>query len=466
VIAEHFRGKARRRGAEGGRFQERRPATGNPGSSAARNDRASKEAGLWLNSHDNPSIGTMKRKRFTAVFLLGAALAAVTTVSRAEVGDFQAETSDGRKMAGSVVALDSDGLTLRTADGPVSIPTEELMVLSPLESKPAPDEDPAVWVDLVDGSELLAAQWTLDGDTSRVVLRDGRAIEVPRRALESIRFRAAPDAIIEQWSKIVETKHDGDVVVLRKDDHLDFLRGVVRGATDESVDFEMDGDVLAAKRDRLFGVIFLQPAGRDLPEAMGRISDASGSEWSVQSVSLPGELEWTTPAGVKVSQSLAAIGHIDFSAGKVVYLADLEPQSVQWQPFFPMDEELASRREFFRPRRNRGLESESLELGGVRYTRGLAMHSRSEIVYRMPDGMTRLTATAGIDDRVRPHGNVLLIIRGDEKTLFEGTLAGGDAPVELDLDVSGVRRLSILCDFGEGMDIADHLNLCNLRAMK
>ncbi|MDZ7616900.1 MAG: NPCBM/NEW2 domain-containing protein, partial [Patescibacteria group bacterium] len=189
-------------------------------------------------------------------------------------------------------------------------------------------------------------------------------------------------------------------------------------------------------------------------------------QWSVQTLAFSEQFRWTTPSAVTVSQPAEAVTKIDFSAGKVVYLADAEPQSVDWQAFFPMDTELASRREFFRPRRNRGFDSEHLELGGSRYTRGLALHSRTEVVYRLPEGGTHLHATAGIDDRLRPHGNVLLVIRGDGKTLYEETLTGTTPPVELDLDIAGVRRLSILCDFGEGMDIADQLNLCNLRVVK
>ncbi len=400
-----------------------------------------------------------------AMTLLRTALVAAC-FSPAVAVEFEAETADGRKLAGVAESLDAEKLALRTSDGTVSLPTAELMILRQVKPSARPDGAPAVWIDLVDGSKMVAVEWTLDGTDSRATLLDGQKIEVPRRAIACIRFSPADAAVAEQWTRLLQTKHDGDVVIVRKDDHLDFLRGVVRGATDESVAFEMDGEVLPIRRAKLFGVILLRPAGRELPAAIGRLTDAHGSEWSVESIALSEQFQWTTPAGVTVSQPVAAVQNIDFSTGKVAYLADVEPQSVNWQAFFPMDTELASRREFFRPRRNRGFESDQLELGGVRYTRGLVLHSRSEIVYRLPDAGTRLRATAGIADRVRPHGNVLLVIRGDGKTLYEGTLTGTDPPVELDLDVAGVQRLSILCDFGEGMDIADQLNLCNLRVVK
>ncbi len=415
-----------------------------------------------ITSHGGqPPLGTL-----AAAFVQGVAILALSATVNAESVEFQAETFDGRKVVGVVESFDMETLTLRTADGPIALPAAEVMALSLGQPGARPPGEPAVWVTLVDGSRLIAAQWTLRGEVAHVVLLDGSEIEVPRRAFESVRFEPAADRIAEQWTRLAEAKYDGDVVVVRKDDHLDFLRGVVRGVTEQSVEFEMDGDVLPIRRNRLFGIVLFRPTGRSLPEAICQITDRSGSQWTAQSLTLSDELEWTTPAGATVRQPLAAIAQIDFSVGRATYLADLEPHSVDWQPFFPTDIELPSRRELFQPRRNRGLEADVLELGSVQYNRGLAMRSRSEVVYRLPGEMTRLKAKAGIDDRVRPLGNVLLVIRGDGKTLFEETLTGTGPPVELDLDITGVRRLSILCDFGEGMDIGDHLNLCDLRIIK
>jgi hypothetical protein len=36
----------------------------------------------------------------------------------------------------------------------------------------------------------------------------------------------------------------------------------------------------------------------------------------------------------------------------------------------------------------------------------------------------------------------------------------------VDLDLQGVRRLAVLADFGQEMDVADHLDLCEARILK
>ena len=55
---------------------------------------------------------------------------------------------------------------------------------------------------------------------------------------------------------------------------------------------------------------------------------------------------------------------------------------------------------------------------------------------------------------------------GDEKELFRQAISGKDAPLPIDLNIEGVRRLKILVDYGETLDVADHLNLCNARIIK
>ncbi len=121
---------------------------------------------------------------------------------------------------------------------------------------------------------------------------------------------------------------------------------------------------------------------------------------------------------------------------------------------------------FYAPRQDRNFQSNPLQLAGKQYAKGLAIHSRTEVVYRLPGSFNRLKAVAGIDDSVRPQGNVRLVIRGDNNVLLDTPIAGTDAPKTIDLDLSGVRRLSILVDFGDRAGIGDHLDMCNARITK
>ena len=59
-----------------------------------------------------------------------------------------------------------------------------------------------------------------------------------------------------------------------------------------------------------------------------------------------------------------------------------------------------------------------------------------------------------------------LVISGDGKPLFESIIKGTDAPRKLDLDVKNVREFEILVDFGNNVDVADHLDLADAKLLK
>ena len=79
-------------------------------------------------------------------------------------------------------------------------------------------------------------------------------------------------------------------------------------------------------------------------------------------------------------------------------------------------------KQFYAPRFDRGFDSQPLQLGGVDYRKGLALHGRTELVYRLPERFSRFRAVAGIDDAVRPGGKVRLVVRGDDKVLLEAAI--------------------------------------------
>ena len=119
------------------------------------------------------------------------------------------------------------------------------------------------------------------------------------------------------------------------------------------------------------------------------------------------KVTWTTAERrAEVSRPLDEVAKIDLSSGKVVYLSDLKPESVTYQPFFPLDKDLQDRLQSFSLRQDRTLESKPLRLGGKSFQKGLALHSHTEVAYDLPGKFSGLEAIAGIDDEFRPRGNV------------------------------------------------------------
>jgi hypothetical protein len=382
---------------------------------------------------------------------------------------FEVRALDGRTFLAPIVALDADQVTVQTTDGLVSLPIETLIGVRCKDASAPTVGRGNISVDLIDGSSLGIQQYTTGNGQARLTLGEGQVLELPNAAIAAVAFRKPSAEVAAEWSRIREMRIHSDLLVVGQGDIVDYHQGIVREVSDAIVQFELDGELLPVQRSKVHGLIYYHPPNSTLPEPVAQITDTSDSHWSAQSLRLDpsaGRLHWTTPGGATVSRELAAVTNIDFSRGKVLFLSDLKPESVTFTPYFGASQNVPSLAKLLAPRMDENLAAEPLQLGGKQYSKGLALHSRTEIVYRLPGRFRRLRAVVGIDDAVRPRGHLRLVIRGDQQVLLETTVTGDDPPKPIELDLTGVRRLSILADFGDNLDVADHLDLCEARIIK
>ena len=94
-------------------------------------------------------------------------------------------------------------------------------------------------------------------------------------------------------------------------------------------------------------------------------------------------------------------------------------------------------------------------------------YARTRLAYALEGEFERFCATIGIDDAARPRGNVVFRVWGDAEMLFDsGPVTGNDEPRDVRLDVRGVDKLTLLVDFGEQMDLADHADWAAARVIR
>lgn len=379
----------------------------------------------------------------------------------------EVQTLGGEPVAGALREFDPQHVAVETAKGRVSLKIEDLAAISVKSASP-PSKQPAnICAELIDGSSLVGKDWSVERNRARITLDGGKALDLSTQVVSWVRLQTPTEPLAAEWAKLVDTPTDGDLLVARKGAAIDSHKGSLRDVNETTVRFEMDGELLPVKRANVFGLIYFHPRGPAMPESVCQVTDTAGSTWAVRDIRLDaGTLQWTTPAGIEVKRTLQELVRIDYSQGKIVYLSSLKPESSTWTPYFATAKEMPALKEFFAPRSDRSLDPGPIQLDRKPRSKGLALHSRTELVYRLPGKFRRFKALAGIDDRVQPHGNVRLVLRGDDRVLWEGTVAGNEPAKSLDLDLTGVRRLAILVDYGENLDTADHLDLAEARIVK
>jgi hypothetical protein len=385
-------------------------------------------------------------------------------VSASEV---QVSTLDGAAIDGKIQQITSDQIVVKTPRGEDSLPLATVLSVS-VQKRPLTNAAgaPSAWIELVDGSKLAVTSFTSSGATATVADEAREQFELPTSAIARVRF-SSPDDPKSAWPAEAMSQVAGDLLVARTKEGVDFLEGVLGAVTPDTVEFKFQGETLHVKRAKVDGFVYFHKAGDKLAAAKCVVEGGHGWRLMAKSVALTdGQLEIATTSGPTLIRPWDSVTRLDFSAGKVVYLSDLEPESVRWTDYYDLGSAAPAVAQFYAPRRDEGREHAPIRLGGKSYAKGLALTSRTSLDYRLPAGLKTLKAIAGIDDAVRQNGSVRLEISADRKSLFDGTISGKEPPVEIDLDIAGAKRLSILVDYGDNASAGDYLNLGDARMLK
>jgi hypothetical protein len=359
-------------------------------------------------------------------------------------------TADGQPIYGQVRADETGTVTVDSGEGaPVTLRREEVSVI---EFRPPAAVHPrttAAQVVLRNGDRLSGA---LRQIWPPAVVRDGGSIVIPPAWVAAVRVKSGP---------ALGAAGERDAVELANGDRVE---GHLEGFHDGRLRVSTSLGPLAVDPSRVRGLVM---ARGEAP------TPNSGGEGRIQASveTLDGERitgDWLAisatdirlkPAwGAEISLPLERATRLSVLNGRLVFLSDLRPTEVQETPYF--DEPRP-----FRIDRSQG--GRALRLGGRIYSRGLGVQSRSALTYALAGSFQNFAAMIGIDSEVGNGGSVVFRVVGDERPLFESpVMRGGDPPVPVSVDVSGVLLLRLEVDYADHGDLADHADWAEARLLK
>ena len=386
---------------------------------------------------------------------------------------------DGKTVVGSVAAWDDKEISVKTAEGDRTLSTDALLDAAWTRDAVPSSVDRSV--ELVDGSRLAYSDVTITKRVASFKLPfTKQVVKIPTERIRRIELLPPSEALEAALADIERKQSAGDSLVIVKRDAaaMDYLSGVLGDVTPEQAEFEWDGDRVPVKLSKIAAMVFYHAKAANLPAPLCNASLVDGSLIAARQASLEGkQLRLRTASGVDLRVPLDQLARIDFSTGKIAYLSDLKASNVRWIPRVAIPKEATTIINHGLPRSNVSFTGSPLSLlwhddplparRDVRtYSRGMAIRSRSELAYLIPQGMARFVATAGIDPATAGQGNVILEIRGDDRVLWEGTIDGSEPPVEIDVELGSARRLQLVVDYGENLDYGDRLHLVEARFTK
>ncbi|HVE40817.1 MAG TPA: NPCBM/NEW2 domain-containing protein [Planctomycetota bacterium] len=129
--------------------------------------------------------------------------------------------------------------------------------------------------------------------------------------------------------------------------------------------------------------------------------------------------------------------------GRVVYLSDMKPSFVEEDANYIRGPKKLSSDLDFPFQRDRSARGGKLIVGGVEHRKGVGVRARSLLGYSLEGGFKRFQAMLGLDAASMGLGAVKVEIELDGKKVKEAALKGSDAPLPIDLDVSGAKELRL-----------------------
>jgi hypothetical protein len=375
------------------------------------------------------------------------------------------KTLSGRAYKGDVLSVSDQEIKLRVQEEEVVIPTAELLTID-FEAKPTAATGPYQEAKLTDGTLLRCQEFSLKGKDAELRLVGGIALRFPSSSLRYVLYDAQDGPRRAEFEKDLAKTANVDVLFLTSIQDpskiLDF-KGFVGDADDkgEFLQFkEADGRAAPPqKMSRVRGIIFSRKPAEG--EAVGKVSDQGQSTFLVQKLGMTEQgYRIVTPVGLEVELPRAQVQRFDFSYGKIAYLGDLDPVQVQEIPI------LADVWHYRRDGKN--LEGGPMRLAGKTYDKGLAVHSKTVLVYSVK-GYNFFRCVLGIDDSVVGPAHAVVRIEGDGKLLYTTevkTTSKEDKPQELNLPITGVQLLRLVVDYGEDLDLGDHVDFAEARVTK
>lgn len=407
---------------------------------------------------------------------------AICCLSLLAADEVSVKPLNGEAVRGTLVALSESSVEVQTLGGRVAWDAKAIQSLkpAPADGENRSDKSPTpLAILLVDESVLSGKEFTLEAAGVRLELPVGDLLQFPAQLVRGVKFRKQDEALQRQWDEIAASNASADRLVVRRSSAegadaatttviLDQLEGIVHGVDARAVSFEYEGDKLQVPLEKVEGILFRHRPSGNLPDPVCRLRDSLGGEWQAKELRLNnGQISVVTVAGVRGRIPWQQVVEIDFSRGNVTYLSDLKAESVDWRPYLSTAVTPPALAKWFAMRHDKAIDGSVLTLAGQSFEKGLCIHSRTLITYRLTKEYRRMQAVVGIDERFRGPGNLKLIISGDSRTLLDRDVRGNDPPFEMDLDISGIRRLKVLVDFGEDRsDAGDHLLLGNARLTK
>lgn len=254
---------------------------------------------------------------------------------------------------------------------------------------------------------------------------------------------------------------DQDTVYLRDKKDPSVIRsisGKINALDDASLLFEFRGKARTISRSRVVGMVF-KHASRPTPTDLGMhqtILLQGGQKLPGKVQSLDDHLTFQIIGGGVLTAPRPVLKAMRIEGGRRIDLTRTKPNAEEVIPYFGLKMPYKI---------NTNFAGQPIVLfDGQTYDRGIAVHSKSRLHYKLKPNCERFQATFGLMAPNGKLGNVQARVLGDNQVLWQqDNITQATDPINIDVPLKGVQRLILEVDFGKGQGVGDRAAWTNPR---
>jgi hypothetical protein len=317
---------------------------------------------------------------------------------------------------------------------------------------------------LNDGSIIIAEKLKIDSETVTFDMDEAQAVSIPLTSLRGVVLmplsadeggRLAPDPTYAQTLGDLTDREDTLFVI--KDGSIITVRGALEAFGAEDATFIWNDKSRKISLDKLYGITVAAPAVPPTVVGQARVHLKGGSTLWGSPVLSGGELSVERPDGLHITIPWDRVVRLDVSSTRMAFLSDLKPTSVDNRPIAATPHQ---------PTMDRSVSMGALRLGEQTFERGIGVHAPTEMTWQIDGAYDLLAMIVGIDESMGRQGDCVVKVIADGRELFAKRITGGGEPVAVNLKVTGVDRLTLAAEAGNGLDLGDHVNFADARLIK
>ncbi len=314
-------------------------------------------------------------------------------------------------------------------------------------------------IHMVDGGIIYCDEVTTNKD--RLIAESSKSPqEFPLEVVRAILWQT--DNQIQRL--IQQPSTDDDSVVVQTSSGQQTVNGVLESIDRTHVRIKFEGESKKISRSIVQAVVTADlklkpPAGPGVTATLIDGSIIVGTLNSFES----GILKLNLSGNQVVDLKIKDLSRIVVASDRVVYLSDLDPVEVEQSSQF------AAPRPWHRDASVAGnpMQLKFTSTGKiVSFAKGLGTKPYTLLAFENNHDYDQFRALVGIDWEMSGRGDCEMVVRGDGIQLWAKRIRGTDDPESLVIDITGMKKISLIVQPGESFDLSDHADWADARFMK